>query len=169
MVSALTVHCGDMRALWKSKALGVQGHGMLGLLTSSNVPSQIRSSAANHPSSSQVDVASSSGAAVNRLSAYPPIPNIAPWWCSGHQSIYSCYTVAAKQVPGRRAHLFQTGRGKAFKPVESDDARRGRTTDTNARRSGAPHLTPAEWKKAFAAQIDRLQRGRARAESVAKP
>ena len=158
-----------MRALWKSKALGVQGHGMLGLLTSSNVPSQIRSSAANHPSSSQVDVASSSGAAVNRLSAYPPIPNIAPWWCSGHQSIYNCYTVAAKQVPGRRAHLFQTGRGKAFKPVESDDARRGRTTDTNARRSGAPHLTPAEWKKAVAAQIDRLQRGRARAESVAKP
>ena len=68
MVSALTVHCGDMRALWKSKALGVQGHGMLGLLTSPNVPSQIRSSAATHPSSSQVDVASSSGAAVNRFS-----------------------------------------------------------------------------------------------------
>ena len=165
MVCAPTVHWGDLRAQWKSKALGVHGHGMLGLLVVECPISNTR--VGGH---SPIVVAGGCGELVwgggeqvkrvyadskhwSRVVLWPPVD----------------IRLLAATSTGTCAHLFQTGRGKAFKPVESDDARRGRTTDTTARRSGAPHLTPAEWKKAVAAQIDRLQRGRARAESVAKP
>ena len=165
MVSALTVYLGDLRALWKSKALGAQGHGMLGLLTSSNVSSQIRASAATHPSSSQVDVARSSGAAVNRLS----VPADSKHWSKVVLWPLVEVRQRAASSTGMFGHFFLDGYGLGVYPASLTTLSVGILTARIPLRCGAPHLTPAEWKTAFAAQINRVQLGWACAELATEP